>query len=585
MSWDVVVWGGGTGGTAAALQASRSGATTLLLTPGPWLGGMLSAAGVCAPDGHEISCWQTGLWGQFIRTLSKRVPEGLDQNWVSCFGFRPEQAEQLLQDWVKAEPQLSWWSGCRLAEVTRQGDRINSLVVEHDAARHRLEAKQWIDGSDLGDLIAQAEAPFEWGWESRETWNEPSAPPLADLESNSFFSEQPVQSPTWVVMGQLNGNGPVVGRSDHLAPPFDAALNAFGLERTITYGRLPGDLVMLNWPLDGNDWHHGLARCIDPLAQERQDLARQMREHSFRFLEELCHCSNGWLTPGSAFPTDTPHLALMPYWREGRRMTGRAVVTELDLLPVAPAARRGPLMASSVAVGTYANDHHYPGEDWPLAPKSCRWGGRWTGTPFCIPYEALLSGEISNLIAAEKCFSVSHMANGATRLQPMILNIGQAAGLAAALASHQNISPHDLPSALIQQQLISDRWAPAAVLPIWDWPGWHPAWQKAQALGLQNMDSVRVDGSLDPHLSADLPRPQPDQAPLEPHAQTLRGRFRCDHDRGTFQLERSEGAAPLITLEPGVNKALAQLDDGREVQLIAVDNPWGPWWRVIQVLA
>ena len=46
---DVVVWGGGTGGVAAALQAARGGADTLLLTPGAWLGGMVSAAGVCCP--------------------------------------------------------------------------------------------------------------------------------------------------------------------------------------------------------------------------------------------------------------------------------------------------------------------------------------------------------------------------------------------------------------------------------------------------------------------------------------------------------------------------------------------------------
>ena len=51
----VLVWGGGSGGVAAALQAARSGADTLLLTPGPWLGGMVSAAGVCAPDGNELS--------------------------------------------------------------------------------------------------------------------------------------------------------------------------------------------------------------------------------------------------------------------------------------------------------------------------------------------------------------------------------------------------------------------------------------------------------------------------------------------------------------------------------------------------
>ena len=95
---DVLVWGGGTGGVAAALQAARSGATTMLLTPGPWLGGMVSAAGVCAPDGHELSCWQTGIWGAFLRDLHRSEPSGLDQNWVSCFGYRPQQAENILSD-------------------------------------------------------------------------------------------------------------------------------------------------------------------------------------------------------------------------------------------------------------------------------------------------------------------------------------------------------------------------------------------------------------------------------------------------------------------------------------------------------
>ncbi|MFM9087214.1 MAG: FAD-dependent oxidoreductase, partial [Cyanobium sp.] len=77
---EVVVWGGGTGGAAAALQAARSGAQTLLLTPGPWLGGMVSAAGVCCPDGNELSPWQTGLWGALLRALAARTPGGLDHN-------------------------------------------------------------------------------------------------------------------------------------------------------------------------------------------------------------------------------------------------------------------------------------------------------------------------------------------------------------------------------------------------------------------------------------------------------------------------------------------------------------------------
>ena len=582
MSWDVVVWGGGTGGAAAAVQAARSGVKTLLLTPGPWLGGMLSSAGVCAPDGHEISCWQTGLWGQFIRTLALESSEGLDHNWVSCFGFRPEQAEKLLQQWVMQLPSLQWWNGCELLDVRRKGDRIQSIRVDCDGSIQTIHGTQWIDGSDLGDLIAMAGAPYRWGWESKETWNEPSAPEQKRLDQEIFFAEQPVQSPTWVVMGQLRGDRPA--QFPHTpAPPFERCSQRFGLERTVTYGRLPGGLLMLNWPLNGNDWHQGLQRCISPEADKRASLAAEMQEHSCMFLRELERCSGGWLTAADSFPSTNPSLALMPYWREGRRLRGRATVTELDLLPVADGARRAPLSAQSIAIGTYANDHHYPGDDWPLAPKSCRWGGRWTGTPFCIPFGALLSDSISNLLAAEKCFSVSHMANGATRLQPLILNIGQAAGLAAALALQQRIDPSDLRVDAIQQGLINDPVAPAAVVPLWEWPGWHPHWRDAQMQALNHLDSVDGEGMLEQAARYGLELPRADQTPLEPRAAEISGRLRRNDDQ-SYQLQRGMDLLNLITLEPGVERCLSQLPNNTPVRLIAMENPWGAWWRVLRIL-
>ena len=585
MAWDVIVWGGGTGGVAAAVQAARSGAQTLLLTPGPWLGGMLSAAGVSAPDGHELSCWQTGLWGQFIRTLATTVPEGLDQNWVSCFGFRPEQAERLLQSWVKAEPLLQWRSGCRLETVVRRGDRIQALELDCNGERQRVDSRIWIDGSDLGDLIALAEAPFRWGWEPNDIWNEPSAPSADSLAEDPFFSRQPVQSPTWVVMGQITGVVSHPRERPAPAAPFDKALDVVGLERTLTYGRLPGGLVMLNWPLGGNDWHDGLRRSISSQDSERDALDQEMQQHSLQFLDQLSRCSDGWLTRGDAFPSAQPHLALMPYWREGRRMVGHAVVSERDLLPVTQQARRSHLHATSIAVGTYANDHHYPGDDWPLAPKSCRWGGRWTGTPFCIPFEALVSADVSNLLAAEKCFSVSHMANGATRLQPLILNIGQAAGLAAALAARCNLEPRDLPVESLQQQLIDEPQAPAAVMPIWDWPCWHPHWREAQRRALRQPETLLEDGSLTPAQAADLSLPDAAESPADRHGQQIQGRFHRDADGLRYWLESGSIRRQLITLEPAVEQVLSGAADGTQMDLVAVHNPWGPWWRVCQVLS
>ena len=50
--YDVVVVGGGVSGTTAGIRAARLGAKTLIVEQGPWLGGMLTSAGVSATDGN-----------------------------------------------------------------------------------------------------------------------------------------------------------------------------------------------------------------------------------------------------------------------------------------------------------------------------------------------------------------------------------------------------------------------------------------------------------------------------------------------------------------------------------------------------
>ncbi|MCP9887200.1 FAD-dependent oxidoreductase [Cyanobium sp. ATX 6A2] len=612
----VVVWGGGTGGAAAAIQAGRAGARTLLLTPGPWLGGMVSAAGVCCPDGNELSPWQTGLWGALLRQLAAEEPEGLDHNWVSCFGYRPARAEAILRRWLQAAG-VEWWPHCRLRAVCRRGDRIALLELERWGKAITVAPQLAIDGSDRGELMALAGSAHRFGWESRELWQEPSAPPASRLAAEPFFTQQPVQSPTWVAMGRLRHDRRCPDPAPHPAAPFAAATEAFGLERTITYGRLPGDLVMLNWPLHGNDWHSGLERAFSSAgctaaaaADAEAQLFAAMQEHSLAFAAALEQASAGWLEPAPVFPQaagaaalEGPSpLALMPYWREGRRLEGLVTVTEQHLLPAGSGACIAPLggdggALDAIAVGNYANDHHYPGADWPLAPKSCRWGGRWSGTPFTIPYGALVSRDTSNLLAADKCFSVSHMANGATRLQPLILNIGQAAGLAAALCLQRGCSPAELPVRDLQQALIADALAPAAPLPLWDTPWHHPAWRRRQQAVLDDPGLLDVRGELAGSqkrpgaLEADL---DPTQAPATVHEQLWSGALVGD-GQGGFRLETGAdspaGASrswPLITLEPAVHHWLGQEADAAAegpVRLLAVANPWGPWLRVTRLQA
>ncbi|MBD1193626.1 FAD-dependent oxidoreductase [Vulcanococcus sp. Clear-D1] len=588
---DVLVWGGGTGGIAAAIQAARGGATTLLLTPGAWLGGMVSAAGVCCPDGNELTPWQTGLWGAFLRELERREPEGLDHNWVSCFGYRPTTAEAILQDWVHAEPKLLWWPGCRLVAVERLGSLIAAVRLEIEGEQRRVRCRVVIDGSDRGDLLPLAEAPFRLGWEPQEQWDEPSAPSQHRLDSEAFFREQPVQSPTWVVMGQLQSDrlaaDPVRGidpaLTTPLPAPFERACEAFGLERTLTYGRLPGGLVMLNWPLHGNDWHWGLERAFAGDPSQEAALYGEMQAHSLRFAEVLQEASGGWLQLGEAFPKEAgspaPWLAAMPYWREGRRLIGRQTVIEQDLLPQASGASVAALPLDdagelqSIAVGNYANDHHYPGPDWPLAPKSCRWGGRWSGTPFCIPYGALVSEAFDNLLAADKAFSTSHMANGATRLQPLILNVGQAAGAAAALAVRVGVPPAQLAVRDLQNVLIADPLAPSAVAPLWDTPWHHPQWRERQEAVLANPQPFEQG-----HAAAGSAAQA--SIPIDRHEQLWSGRVKATSN-GDYSFTSSSGEVwPVITLEPSMHEWLSQQSESRPVALIGHANPWGPWLRI-----
>ena len=477
---DVLVVGGGTGGTAAAVQAARRGAKTILVSEFPWLGGMLTNAGVCAPDGNELAAFQTGLWGAFLRELQQRQPGGLDWGWVSFFTYEPRTGAEIFADWVKCLPNLQWISGQTAQNVLKEGNRISGVRF----ADFTVAAEITLDATELGDLLALAQVPHRWGWEFQAQWGEPSAP----IARNALTQRYSVQAPTWVVVMQDFGEGAVAPEIP--APPVDnpdrfiGAWDAYTPEQFLNYGRLPGGLLMINWPIRGNDYGEGVDRLIGSQTS-RQEFLQESLWHSqsfARFIQTQLGLRYGLaenIFPIS--PTENSQnsclvrsaFALHPYYRESRRLRGISTVTETDILPVfgarvakLPIDSQG--ICQTIAIGNYANDHHYTTGDIFLQPKSIRWGGRWTGTPFTIPYGALIPESTDGLLVCEKNISVSHIANGATRLQPVVMNIGQAAGMAAALCVEGGCQPRDLPVRVLQEALLQDSEARAAVVPLFN---------------------------------------------------------------------------------------------------------------------
>lgn len=571
---EVLVVGGGTGGTAAAIQAARRGAKTVLVSEFPWLGGMLTSAGVPAPDGHELAAFQTGLWGAFLRELRQRQPEGLDHAWVSFFTYDPRVGAQIFRDWAAALPNLQWIVDSAPHAVLREGDRVVGVEFEGLTVRSQIT----LDGTELGDLLALGEIPHRWSWEWRSQWQEPSAPE----EPISLSDLYPVQAPTWVTILQDFGEGAIAPEIP--APPnysahvFDGTWDYWGPEKFLDYGRLPGDRFMLNWPFRGNDYGVSLDRLIESSAARSQfyQEARWYTQGFAHYLQSQLGRRYGLAEIFPALPNSLGGggYALHPYFRESRRLQGLATVREQDILPlpegqVAPLPRDGSGRSTAIALGNYANDHHYPGYDLRLQPKSIRWGGRWTGTPFALPYGCLVPATVDGLLVCEKNISVSHIANGATRLQPAVLSLGQAAGMAAALCVQTGCQPRDLPVASLQDALLTDPVAPVAIAPLFNLLPDHPEWLRWQRHYLEDPDTYPATGYAP---IAESKPPETQRAIATPTT----GQFQRLNAQ-EYQLHTEEQSWQLVTLWADLDRQLAEYPDQQPVTVWGHQNPAGPW--------
>ncbi|MGD1937835.1 MAG: FAD-dependent oxidoreductase [Cyanophyceae cyanobacterium] len=588
---DILVVGAGTGGTAAAIQAARRGANVVLAMEGPWLGGMLTAAGVCAPDGNELLSFQTGIWGEFLRGLRVRQKGGLDNAWVSFFTYEPAIGAQIFADWAAALPNLTLLQTGAPRSVERSGNSITGATFDE----YQVTAKIIIDGTELGDLLALGGVPYRWGWDWDEAgtqpkWDEPSAPD-GPSDRTAKYS---VQSPTWVVYLQDFGEGAIAPQVP--APPnydptsFDGAWENYGFETFLNYGRIPGNRFMLNWPKRGNDYGWGCDRLVNSWG-DREAFWQDAIHYSQGFVHYIQNnapegkrygLAQG-LFPSAKFGGDG--FALMPYYRESRRLIGLETVTEQDILPVkegqaAALPRDNTGRCGAIAVGNYANDHHYPNWDYQLAPKSLQWGGRWTGTPFAMPYGCLVPATVDGLLVCDKNASVSHMANGATRLQPVVTALGQAAGMAAALCVEQNCQPRELAVEYVQEALLGDPIAPAAVIPSFDGltenhGGDQKNWLKQQRKFCVSPDTYPSNGCC-----GEATPPKPSET-----ATIARGSVeREDANQVYLWTDPTHGWAnqrwQLVTLHPSVAHQLAQLQHGQFIGVKAHPNSSGNWLLV-----
>lgn len=449
----LLVVGGGASGTTAAIQASRMGVKTLIIEETEWLGGMLTSAGVSAIDGnHQLP---SGLWAEFRQKLYDHYggPKAVETGWVSNTLFEPSEGNKILKELAR-NPNLSIWYKTEWKNITRvgQGWKVESYAK---GKRRVITADMIIDATELGDVMAFLKVPYRVGMDSRFDTGESFAPEKA----NNI-----IQDLTYVVVLKDYGRNAdkTIPRPEGYDPKeFECCCDvtdpsadahhqrAIDCNQMITYGKLPNNKYMINWPKCGNDIYLNL---IEMSKKDREAALAAAKLHSLRFIYHL-QTRLGFKHLGIAddeFPT-ADKLPMIPYHRESRRLLGQVTLTVNDLM--APYQQKTNLYRTGIAVGDYPIDHHHLKNA--AAPQIDFI--RIKVPSYNVPLGALIPKNAEGIIVAEKSISVTNIVAGASRLQPVVLTIGQAAGALAAVALKNNQQPAQVNIREVQTALLESK--------------------------------------------------------------------------------------------------------------------------------
>ena len=471
--FDVVIVGGGAGGTSAAIQSARNGAKTLLIEETDWLGGMLTSAGVSAIDGNYKL--PSGFWGEFKDSLVSHYGslEALKTGWVSNVLFEPKVGNEILKSITQNEKNLKiLYSTSTQSVSNHDGNNFNYQIKTSEGT---FFSKIIIDGTELGDLLPMLDDDYDVGMDSNEMYDENIAPEIKNdiiqdltfvMILKNYNKKVKIDKPEGYDASEF-----YCSTSHKDCPKSDKAL--WSPQQMMNYGKLPNDKIMINWPIYGNDYYSNL---VEMSKEEREVVFEKAKNKSLRYLyyiqDELGF--DNYSISDDEYETDD-NFPMIPYYREARRMKGQ-VTFSLNYIKN-PYDQKHKLYRTGVLVGDYPVDHHHDAHpEKEKLPKLAF----YPIPSYSLPFGSLISKKNSNFLVAEKSISVSNLVNGTTRLQPVVLQIGQIAGLIASESIKNNISTNEIDIRYIQTKILNNG---GYIQPYLDVEKNHPFFKAYQRIG------------------------------------------------------------------------------------------------------
>ncbi|OJU16819.1 MAG: tat (twin-arginine translocation) pathway signal sequence [Clostridiales bacterium 43-6] len=422
--WDVIVVGGGPAGCTAAAAAAREGAKTLLVEATGALGGMGTSGLIPAwcPFSDLEKIIYRGLGEQIFNRLKEGMPH-IPKDKLDWVEIEPELLKRIYDDVVVSSGAEILFNTTLSGVDTDDNGKVTGILLSNKNGLTAYQAKVYVDCTGDGDLAAWAGAEYEKG--DAET---------GDMQAATLcFVLTNVDEYAYRYLGNLYGGNP--------ESPIHAILKSgkYPLikDTHLCHSLIGPGTVGFNaghiWGVDNTKPESVSAALVE---------GRKMAEQFKQGLQEFFPAAFG----NAHLAVTAPLLGI----RETRRIIGDYVLTAEDYL-----ARQS--FADEICRNSYYIDiHRTPKEKAHDAATGTkkefeRYG---KGESHGIPYRCLTPKGLDNVLVAGRAISCDRVILGSVRVMPTCLATGEAAGLAAALATQAvNVNVHTVDTETLRNRL------------------------------------------------------------------------------------------------------------------------------------
>lgn len=417
---DVIVCGAGPAGVSAAIAAARAGAKVRMFEANGCLGGVWTAG---------LLTWifdfdKPGFTQELRAQLDKR---GLRRgSSKSKFVYEPDEMKRLLEE-LCIDAGVQFQLQTRLVSAYREGRQLSTIVTESRSGREAWQAPVFIDTTGDGVLGALAGCSWELGMMGQDSSAQCQCQPLTMNALAAVKDVSQMQQYISFYEGDLNWH---VEATKNLKAEIQRAgiTPSYGMP-TIFHVRDNVVLLMLNH-------EYGV----------RPDSAEEMTAATVRSRKEVFDIVHALRKLGGVWE-DLQVVATAEQIgvRDGKRIKGRYEVQKQDLMT---AARHD----DAVCRVKFGVDIHAKTKK-DNENLTIERGGVTRFTPYDIPLRALIAAEVDGLMMAGRCISGDFVAHASYRVTGNAVAMGEAAGIAAALASTSGRQPHEVDWSECQQVL------------------------------------------------------------------------------------------------------------------------------------